>query len=130
MSADSDMVERVARAMLAPLGYPSKTLADAERIWVGNQCDDPETGSLAYLCRALARAALDASGIGELEWLAENPALELSWGEIDNDPSECAWRVHRRQGGYNDREWTLVATGDTPLAALSRARATQETNSE
>ena len=57
-----------------------------------------------------------------LEWLGENVGLELSWGEIDNDPSECAWRVHRRHGGTNDREWDLVAVGKTPLEALTRAR--------
>ena len=61
------------------------------------------------------------------DWLAENPAMELSWGELDNDPSEVGWRVHRRGGGYNDREWTLVATGETPLKATAAAlRAAKE----
>jgi hypothetical protein len=57
-----------------------------------------------------------------LDWLAANPALELSWGEIDNDLSECAWRIHRRFGGINDRDWTLIAIGATPLEALQCAK--------
>jgi hypothetical protein len=50
--------ERLAQAFIDPLGYAGKTLDDAEHIWVGNNIDDVETGSLAYLCRALADAAL------------------------------------------------------------------------
>lgn len=45
---------------------------------------------------------------------------ELSWGELD-DPSEGAWQVHRVNGGRNDREWTLVATGETASEAIRAA---------
>lgn len=46
--------------------------------------------------------------------------FQLSWGEVD-DPSECVWQVHSVNGGRNDREWTLVATGDTPSEAIREA---------
>lgn len=53
-----DMVGRVARALIVPLGYPADV--DWEATWIGNNVDSPETGSLAYLCRSLAQAAIDA----------------------------------------------------------------------
>lgn len=76
-----------------------------------------------WLPAAKAIAALQVTeGDKLLNWLGENVGMELSWGEIDGDLSECAWQVHRRQGGTNDREWNLIATGETPLAALQLAR--------
>jgi len=59
MSVGSEsMIERVARAMVPALGFAPD--CDWERVWVGNQLDNAETGSLAYMCRSLARAALQA----------------------------------------------------------------------
>ena len=46
---------------------------------------------------------------------------ELDFGEIDNDPSDCCWRVHQRNGGYNDTEWTLIGTGEDPHEAIRAA---------
>lgn len=57
-SVDAETVERVAKSMVVPLGYHAKT--DWGRTFVGNQFDTTETGSLAYLCRSLARAAIRA----------------------------------------------------------------------
>lgn len=61
-------------------------------------------------------------------WLAANINMELSWGEdadeIEGEP--CVWRVHRCSGGRNDREWDLIATGSTPLEAVSKAIALQK----
>jgi len=54
-------------------------------------------------------------------WLAEHPEMELSHGEVDGDLSEVAWHVHAVHGGRNDREWTEIATGETPLEAVTRA---------
>jgi hypothetical protein len=58
-----------------------------------------------------------------LEALARHRNLELDWGNVDStdESSECVWRVHRRSGNPNDREWTLVGTGATPRAALEVA---------
>ncbi len=58
MDNASEAVEAVARAMCEPLGYTKQDADNWERIWVGNITDSPETGSLAYLCRSLARAAI------------------------------------------------------------------------
>lgn len=58
-----------------------------------------------------------------LTWLHGQEQLELSW-ESEGDLSECSWRVHSVTGGINDREWCLIATGDTPAEALANARAT------
>ena len=56
-----------------------------------------------------------------LTWLHGQEQLELSW-EGEGDLSECSWRVHSVTGGINDREWRLIATGDTPAEALANAR--------
>ena len=60
-----------------------------------------------------------------LEWLKDHENFELSYyrpcyGD-DNDQDE-EWRVHSVNGGINDREWTLVGRGLTPLAALWNAK--------
>lgn len=73
--------------------------------------------------RSFVGEVAEAKALGGLNWLAENVSLELSWGEIRGDLSDCAWRVHRCSGGINDREWTFIASGDTPLEALANARA-------
>lgn len=52
---------------------------------------------------------------------------ELTWGPVDDeDGSPCAWRVFRRSGGRSDTEWHLLATGETPSAALSAAQFEKE----
>lgn len=56
-----------------------------------------------------------------LLWLAQNENLEISHGYEDED-DYGSWRVHSVNGGINDREWTLVARGRTPLEALKVAR--------
>ncbi len=55
-----------------------------------------------------------------LTWLAEHKNHELSFSGWDDDP---AWQVHSVNGGRNDREWTLIATGRTPDEALRKAMA-------
>jgi hypothetical protein len=67
---------------------------------------------------AAARAVLECKPMSELAWLAEHKDHELSFGGLDEDP---VWHVHSVTGGYNDRIWTLIATGDTPEAALRKA---------
>lgn len=54
MSRD-DLVEKVARAFVAPLGY--NTAIDWERIYIGGYATE-EPSDLASLCRALARAII------------------------------------------------------------------------
>lgn len=56
-----------------------------------------------------------------LEWLAANTSCELShqYPDIEEDGE---WQVHRITGNRNDREWTLIGRGPTPLDALLSAR--------
>ena len=80
---------------------------------------------------AMQAATLDAraqlkeagqSGADLLEWLIDHTDLELSFRHSD-DPDEEVWCVYRRQGSANDREWCLIARGQTPWQALFLARA-------
>lgn len=65
----SDDLEKVARAMLVPLGYSADV--DWDRTWIGNETDSPEEGTLAYLCRSLALASLRAQpSRDDTEWRA------------------------------------------------------------
>jgi len=57
---------------------------------------------------------------GAWDWLAKNLNFELDWDEVAE--GEAAWRVHRTSGNRNDREWTLISTGQTPLEAVQAAR--------
>lgn len=56
-----------------------------------------------------------------IEWFDKRHDLDLSWDAIDNDLSDCAWRVHQQHGSVNDREWKLICHGDTVLDALRAA---------
>lgn len=58
LEATDERVERVARAMIAPLGYAEDT--DWDATWVGDVTDNFITGRLHYLCNSLARAAIEA----------------------------------------------------------------------
>ena len=61
------------------------------------------------------------AGPDVLAWLSENRNVELSFDYGDADDDGKGWCVHRVNGGVNDREWTLVGTGDTPKAAIRAA---------
>lgn len=65
-----------------------------------------------------ANAAYAAQEPSPLAWLAEHTNYELNFSGWDEDP---AWLVHSVNGGRDDREWTLIGTGDTPEAALRKA---------
>lgn len=56
-----------------------------------------------------------------LTWLADHRNLELSFSYGDED-DDGAWRVHQVNGGINDREWTMIAIGETPASAIEAAR--------
>lgn len=67
---------------------------------------------------AMTTAAPEKEMVG-LDTLPTN--YELSWCEIDGDPSECCWHVHSVNGGRNDRQWNVVARGETPSEAVTAA---------
>jgi hypothetical protein len=56
-----------------------------------------------------------------LSQLAGHSNWELTCGPVDGDLSTSAWQVHSVNGGYNDREWSLIGAGDTPALALTDA---------
>ena len=58
-----------------------------------------------------------------LQFLNSHTNLELTWGEIDGWEDDCQWRIHSRNGGRNDREWTLRGYGPTVEQAIDAARA-------
>lgn len=72
------------------------------------------------ISRDILRAA-DGLSADPLAWLAQHQNCELShhYGEEGDEPDE--WRVHRVNGGRNDREWTLIGRGATPADALAEA---------
>ena len=57
-----------------------------------------------------------------LDELAKHPEWELSHDSplLSDDPEEAFWVV-RRVAGINDRTWTEIASGPTPVAALQAA---------
>jgi hypothetical protein len=61
-----------------------------------------------------------------LAWFGTQTNLELHHYSpvfCDDDDQSIEWRVTRVSGGYNDREWTTVGRGTTPLEAIQSARA-------
>jgi hypothetical protein len=59
-----------------------------------------------------------------LEWLNTQQNVELSYYIPvfgDDDDQDEGWRVHRVNGGYNDREWTEIGRGQTAEQALRNA---------
>jgi hypothetical protein len=67
-----------------------------------------------------------------LDWFGKRTELDLKFEHeltFDMIPPtlrssgtpESAWLVHQEHGGRNDREWTMVAMGQTPLEALREA---------
>lgn len=54
-----------------------------------------------------------------LDWLESNRNAELAHEGWEED----VWQVHTVNGGRNDREWTLLAEGDTVREAIDAARA-------
>lgn len=64
-----------------------------------------------------------------LSWLDGHRNLELTYYRptyCDDDDVAEEWRVYQRSGSINDREWTQVGQGETPVAAISAARALLE----
>ncbi len=88
---------------------------------IDRQIGDGIPGVKEAAVEILALFPDDAQAAPEpLTWLAEHKNYELSFNGWDDDP---AWQVHSVNGGRNDREWTLIATGMTPSEALRKAMA-------
>jgi hypothetical protein len=98
----------VARGRLAPLMKQGE-----DYIWRPAQAAFEALGN----ARA-AIAATPADGTALLRRLAEHTNWELSQSSWD-EPFE--WQVHSVNGGRNDREWTLLGSGNSPAEALDAA---------
>lgn len=55
-----------------------------------------------------------------LDWLEAHPNVEISFDGYSGEDEP--WRAHRITGGYNDREWNLIATGETYRDCIDAAR--------
>lgn len=95
---------------------------DPPRLWKEQAIADV---AQAFARHRLAAEAAAIERLGEaataLQWLSTRPTLELHhympvYGDDDDDAVE--WRVTRVSGSINDREWTTVGQGETPLAAI------------
>lgn len=60
-----------------------------------------------------------------LDWLQKNPQCEISYSGWNDDPK---WEVYKITGGRNDREWFLLADGDTVREALVNAMKNSKRN--
>ena len=69
------------------------------------------------LRQALANLSQQPQAEGLLDEFAKHTNWELSFDGWD----EAVWQVHQVNGGRNDREWSCIATGDTPHDAISAA---------
>jgi len=71
-------------------------------------------------------SARELEAVAVLEWLDRHCSLELvhySPARCDDDDQAIEWRVFHVSGSINDREWTQIGAGQTPLEALQSAMA-------
>ena len=47
------------------------------------------------------------------------------YGDDDPEPTHNKWVIWREEGNINDREWVVVASGDTPAAAILALKGTK-----
>ena len=73
------------------------------------------TSTLAALRRGMEIAKAEA--LEAMRVMAEHPRWELSCDCWDTGD----WQVYSVDGPRSDREWHLIGSGDTPLAALTAA---------
>lgn len=69
-------------------------------------------------------ALLELAAADALDWFGQNRRLELYhyspvYGDDDDQSEE--WRVAEQSGSINDREWTVIGRGLTPLDAIRAA---------
>lgn len=109
-----------AEGLLSPSGA-----ADRLGAWLSAALDDP---SVCDAMKADIRAWFDVGQptppprvVEALDWFGqnENLSLEFDWSDADTDGLD--WVIYRENGGRNDREWTVVASGPTPQAAILAA---------
>lgn len=75
--------------------------------------------TVTAILQHLTDAAADEGLAALLRELARHTNWELTYGGWEDE--EQLWKVHSVNGGRNDREWTLLGTGDTPAEAIAAA---------
>ena len=113
MSADTDMVEKVARAIAHARSWQTTALT------VGDWDDRSKGERQPFL--EMARAALDASGIGELVEALEPFASVSFKGTVWADSDDASAVFFNCETGHSIKLRDFYKA----RAALSRARATQ-----
>lgn len=115
-TTDPKLIERIAEAMRAYV----------KRAGIVPTYEDYATAILPIVAAAINEAAQkERAGTTDdlLEWFGTRYGLELSFSGWDD---ENEWQVHIVNGGRNDREWTLLASGQSPAEAIANARAAME----
>lgn len=103
-------------------GYPVRSLVTATSA----------QARIAELRKAYCAAESDAMTLRKRATAAEARAdrlarfgqhtnWELSFCYLDGEEEDGCWVVHSVNGGRNDREWTLIGRGETPLDAALAA---------
>ncbi len=80
----------------------------------------PETATVGF-----ATACKEEPELTDLDWFSHQHNLELKYHSPiygDDDDQTCEWRVIKRSGNINDREWTCVGKGRYVSTAISEAR--------
>jgi hypothetical protein len=124
-SADEEALHAQARQLLETASQEMLAIEPSPSVWVTR---NSALRAIIHLIEPQRRATPSTPGVREalLDWLAENPTLELTHYSpvyADDDDDAVEWRVHQQGGNINDREWTLIGKGQTPSEALTAARA-------
>ncbi len=111
-------------------GYNHSFYTEAEAIaaWNARATPSPKAGPgeverIAALRSRIAAlrsrvVGADAMPSDLLTEFGKHVGWELSYAGWDD---EAEWQVHQVNGGRNDREWTLIGTGQTLAAAIRAA---------
>lgn len=81
--------------------------------------------TLCPACGALPCDQGAALPVEALEWFGSQRNLELYFHSpvyCDDDDQAEEWRVARKSGSINDREWTVIGNGETPVEAIVAAQ--------
>lgn len=92
----------------------------------GHRALEVGTKQAALEAEKIVAGLFAAPSADKLREFGQHTNLELSYHyseEGDND----GWQVHQVNGGVNDREWTLMGSGDTPADAIDQALAALST---
>jgi hypothetical protein len=80
-------------------------------------CATPEQRKRDVAAILAYRHTATAEALEAMRVMAEHPRWELSCDCWDTGD----WQVYSVDGPRSDREWHLIGSGDTPLAALTAA---------